>query len=323
MKKQFTAELKEGDIVESTFLVREKNLLNFRKKNGQYLHLLLADRSGEIEAKLWDHADDLEKVFHRGSLVMVKGTVVAYLDSLQIKIDDLHLANDNEIDLTSFVALSDRPVPNMQEELALIVSDMQPGPLNELVNVFMGSTYYEKFCTAPAAKKFHQNSRGGLMEHTLGVMQICLRIANIHQEIDRDLILTGALFHDIGKIQEMDFFPDIEYTDEGKLLGHIILGVLILDNLIQKTPGVDAALRNQLLHMITSHHGEYKWQSPKRPMFLEAKVLHLADMMDAEIWKFKQAVPSFEGSNWSDFMKTIGNEVFIANRTAVSGEEQE
>lgn len=117
MKQQFTAELKEGDNVESVFLVREKNLLDFRKKNGHYLHFLLADRSGEIEAKLWDNADEHDQLFHRGSFVNVKGKVVSYLDSLQIRIDDLYLVIDYEIDLTYFVALSDRPVQNMQEEL--------------------------------------------------------------------------------------------------------------------------------------------------------------------------------------------------------------
>ena len=314
MKKQFISDLNEGDIVESVFVVREKNLLNFRKKSGQYLHLLLADRSGEIESNLWDDAEELNKVFHRGSTIFIKGIVVSFLDSLQITIEDFRIANDDEIDLTFFIPESCRSIPDMQEELDSVEANMQEGPLKKLFQVFAESAYYEKFCTAPAAKKFHQNSWGGLMEHSLGVIQICLRIADIHKEIDRDLITVGALFHDIGKIKEMDYFPGIEYTDDGKLLGHIILGIQILEDLIQMIPDFDARLRTQLLHMIASHHGEHKWQSPKRPMFIEAKVLHLADMMDAEIWKFKSAVPSYEGGSWSDYMRIIGNEVYLGSR---------
>jgi 3'-5' exoribonuclease len=313
--KQFINELRENEQVESPFLIKEKNLLNFRSIKGKYLHVLLGDRSGEMEGRMWDNAEELDKLFHNGEIVFVNGSVVSYQDSLQIKIEGLRKVSANEVDFSCFVAESSRPINEMHEEFMAMVANMKQGPLHDLICNFFDSKHYKIFFTAPAAKKFHQNYRGGLMEHTLGVAQICLKIADLHKDIDQDLILTGAIFHDIGKTQEMAFSPGIEYTDAGKLLGHIVLGIQIVDDLIKRTPGIDTELRNQLLHMIVSHHGEYQWQSPKKPKFLEAKVLHLADMMDAEIWKFKSANPSRDGSSWSDYMRIIGNEVYLKNRT--------
>lgn len=201
---------------------------------------------------------------------------------------------------------------DMASEGEMLVASMEAGPLKDLAIAFMESRFFPAFCISPAAQYMHQNYPGGLMEHSLGVAHICLNIAKLHKEVNRSLIIAGALFHDIGKIKELCIKAGIQYTDEGKLLGHTVLGIQILSEIME---GFDMppGLKNQILHMVASHHGKHEWQAPVRPKFLEAMILHLADMMDAEIWKFKSAKPAKAGSCWSDYMKNIGSEVFLGN----------
>jgi len=198
----------------------------------------------------------------------------------------------------------------MESELRQLLNSLHNEPFKQLGMAFMAADYYPSFCLAPAAQRYHHNYSGGLLEHSLGTTRIVLQITELHQEIDRDLILIGAVLHDIGKVREMEENESITYTDEGKLLGHIILGIDMLEGLMEGIR-VSRITRNKLLHMIASHHGHYEWQSPKKPQFLEAKVLHLADMMDAEIWKYKSAQALGEGSAWSPYMRSIGSEVYL------------
>lgn len=198
----------------------------------------------------------------------------------------------------------------LEKELRELLRSLKPGPLADLAGEFMNSQYFKRYCSAPAAQIYHHNYAGGLLEHSLGTARIAIKIAELHPEVDRDLMLLGALLHDLGKVLELDMDKEISYSDEGKLLGHILLGIGMLEELMQKS-GTGRIVRNKLIHMIASHHGRYEWQSPKKPMFLEAQILHLADMMDAEIWKFKNAQPFKEGSQWSQYLKNIGSEVYL------------
>jgi len=308
--KQLVSDLKEGDKVDSLFLIKEKTKLSFKNRQGRYIHLKLQDRSGEVEAQIWNDAEKYEDMCKAGDVMFVSGEVNCFRDRLQIKVENLRTAEASEVDSYSFIPESAVNIEEMKRELKGLLNTIKAGPLKDLANEFINSTYFRVFCWAPAAKMYHHNVVGGLLEHSLGTARICLKLAELHPEIDRDLILLGAVLHDLGKIYEMEIDGGIKYTDEGKLLGHIILGIQLLEKLIEDI-AMDSITRNKLLHMITSHHGEYEWQSPKKPQFLEAKVLHLADMMDAEIWKFKSASPSGEGSTWSSYMKSIGGEVYL------------
>ncbi len=198
----------------------------------------------------------------------------------------------------------------MESDLRQLLNSLHNEPFRQLGIAFMAADYYPNFCLAPAAQRYHHNYNGGLLEHSLGTARVALQMAQLHPDIDRELILTGAVLHDLGKVREMEAGEGITYTDEGKLLGHIILGIEMLEGLMEGIP-VSRITRNKLLHMIASHHGYYEWQSPKKPQFLEAKVLHLADMMDAEIWKFKSAQASGEGAAWSPYIRSIGSEVYL------------
>lgn len=199
----------------------------------------------------------------------------------------------------------------MEQQLQQLLGTISNPQLQELARVFRQAPYYQAFCLAPAAQSYHHNHRGGLLQHSLGTARIVLKIAELYPEIDRDLLLLGAILHDVGKVKEMECGGDgITYTDEGKLLGHIVLGLQMLERLMEQTT-LDEVTRTKLLHLVASHHGRHEWQSPRKPQFVEAKILHLADMMDAEIWKYQSARPSAPGSDWSAYMRSIGSEVYL------------
>lgn len=199
----------------------------------------------------------------------------------------------------------------MEQKLQHLLATISNPQLQELVRAFLQAPYYQAFCRAPAAQSYHHHQVGGLLQHSLGTARIVLKIAELYPQIDRDLLLLGAILHDVGKVKEMECGGDgITYTDEGKLLGHIVLGLQMLERLLDQT-SLDQVARTKLLHLIASHHGRHEWQSPRKPQFLEAKILHLADMMDAEIWKYQSARPEAPGSHWSAYMRSIGSEVYL------------
>jgi 3'-5' exoribonuclease len=310
-RKQYVKDLKMGDRVESQFLVTGKRYLNFKRASGKYLALTLADRTGEIQAKVWDQAEAKGRGFRSGRVAHVTGEVVIFNEVLEIHVTDITETQDYQND--DFVVIDELRISELAAELRDIVALLEPGPCQRLAELFLQSQWFAPYCHSPAAQTIHHNYPGGLLEHSLGVMKICQMVGSQRKEINTDLLVTGALLHDVGKIREMNLAPGIQYTDEGKLLGHIVLGIEMVGELIKSSGIGDQEFRNRILHMIASHHGEYEWQSPKRPKFIEARVLHLADMMDADIYKFENAVPEEEGSRWSAYLPRIGNRVFLGS----------
>lgn len=308
-KKQFIKDLALGDMVDSQFLVISKRYLNFKRTVGKYLALTLADRTGEIQAKVWDQAEVKGRGFRSGRVAKVTGEVVLFNEALEIHVTDIVESDDYQID--DFTVVDDARISDMAAEVRKIVDLLQPGQCRQLADAFLQSEWFRPFCYSPAAQTIHHNYPGGLLEHSLGVMKICHAVGKQRDGINTDLLITGALLHDVGKVREMDFDPGIQYTDEGKLLGHIVLGIEMTGDLLLSSGIEDQEFRNRILHMIASHHGEYEWQSPKRPKFLEARVLHLADMMDADIYKFEHAEPEEEGSRWSGFRPGVGNRIYL------------
>ncbi|MGI6487992.1 MAG: HD domain-containing protein [Syntrophomonadaceae bacterium] len=320
MTKQFICDLQEGDRVNSVFLIKARRLMDFRKKPGRYLSLVLADRSGEIEARVWEDGEKAFAMCQRSKIMAVTGEVVAFGDQLQMRVTGLCLPAPDEYDLAFFVGTASRPLEEMSRDLQQLVASISSQSWRDVGWAVVESEWYPDYCRAPAARLYHHNYIGGLLEHTLGVARIALGVAEIYGGIDRNLLIIGALLHDVGKVKEFTFNPGIEYTDEGKLLGHIVLGLQMADELMARAGSVSPEQRQQLLHMITSHHGEYEWQSPKRPKFVEAKILHLADMMDAEVFKFQVARPIDEGEHWSPYIREIGNQVYLWERSSIGGD---
>ncbi|WP_224981825.1 3'-5' exoribonuclease YhaM family protein [Geomonas agri] len=282
MKKN-VAEIKDRDIVEAVFLVKEK-IVAMAKNGKPYLTLKLMDKTGEVDAKVWDNADQVGSLFDRNDFLAVKGKASVYLGKMQLIISELKRVPEESVQLADFLPETDSDIKAMVAELdALVASLTDPDLARLLRSFFEDPELLAQYRTAPAAKGMHHVYLGGLLEHSLAVAKLVDAMVPLYQGLNRDLLVAGALLHDIGKVREMTYLRCFDYSDEGKLLGHITIGVEMLQERIARLPGFPVELAMLLKHMILSHHGQYEYGSPKRPKTLEATILNYLDDLDSKI----------------------------------------
>lgn len=283
MKSVFVTALVPNETVTTHFLVTHKEVR--QKKTGEpYLSLLLADRSGEIEAKMWDNVAEILTTFERDDFVKVKGLAQVYNNRPQFTIHKLRRLEDHEIELTDYFPCSTRDSDEMFAELLSIIESIQNAHLKSLLQaVFRDERIAILYRRAPAAKSIHHAYLGGLIEHVLSLCALCRTVAAHYENVDIDLLLTAAILHDIGKIEELKFERSFGYTTPGQLLGHIVIGVQMIGDKIRSLPDFPPKLRMLLEHMILSHHGELEFGSPKVPVFLEALLFHHLDNLDSKM----------------------------------------
>lgn len=302
---QTIATLKEGDWVEEIYLVTAKQIST--AKNGvTYLSLKLADKTGEIDGKLWDNADEVAGRFEREDFVRIKGMAANYQGTMQIKMKMLDKVDDSKVDLANFLQTSPRNIDDMVKELKTIVSELSNGYIRKLLQDFLSDRIFmDMFTRAPAAKTLHHNYIGGLLEHVLELMSLARDVARHFPSVDKDLVTAGSFLHDIGKVRELSVRKSIEYTTEGKLLGHIALGYEMVAEKIRAIAGFPEELTMLLKHIMLSHHGEYEFGSPKRPKIQEAIIINYLDDLSAKINNFQVTLKKenvSEGS-WTTFSK--------------------
>jgi 3'-5' exoribonuclease len=305
LKNIFIKDINESSNICDYFLVKKKEL-NKSKNDKYYLALKLCDKSGEIEARVWDRADYLTTLFNKGDVILIKrGAATVYQKRMQINIADLEKAAKDDVDLSDFMETAKRPLDEMLNELKGYFKDVKNSHLRKLLNLFFqDKAFTDKFCSAPAAKTLHHSYLCGLLEHTLSVTRLVTLFKKNYPELNEDILITGAVLHDIGKIKELSRDVGFEYTDTGRLLGHIVIGTIMIDKKIEQIKGFPVRLADVLKHMILSHHGNYEWGSPKRPKTLEALVLHYADDLDAKIAMFQRLVNRDvrdEESGWTSY----------------------
>jgi len=274
--------IREGDSVQGLYAVRDKRLGKTRRGDA-FLTVSLADRTGDVEAKVWEQAEEVSSRFKTGDVLDIQGNATSYRDRIQLTLSQFEVVN-GEVDYSLFLEPSAESPRRMAARLRKLLQEIRNPHLKALIEQFFSDAEFMRlFEKAPAAKNFHHNYLGGLLEHTLSVCEIIQQVADHYPHLDRDLLLAGAFCHDIGKVRELSWDLQIEYTDEGRLVGHLVQGTLMVEEKLAglKTFPQDLALR--LKHLILSHHGEYEFGSPKRPKFLEAFVLHLADDLDAKV----------------------------------------
>lgn len=298
VKKKFITELRQGEQVNDIFLVARKNLAE-TKAGKPYLALGLMDKSGEIEARLWENAVQYDPAAAVGEVIMVNGTAKSFRDELQLGLTSLERVSAEEVRLEDFMPASQRSLSEMEAELLARVNGIANEQLKRLLlEIFQGQTL-ELFVHAPAAKKMHHAYIGGLVEHTLSIIGMAVKTAEHYPLIDRDLMVAGALLHDIAKIKEFDFTRmPIEYTDQGRLVGHLVLGVEMVREAARTIGDIDAALIDQIAHLILSHHGQLEFGSPVLPMTPEAMLLHHLDDMDAKMNYMEQLCEQMEEPGW-------------------------
>jgi 3'-5' exoribonuclease len=303
MGKVFISDIKPGDRVSAVFLVAGKTRAETRYGK-PYLTLQLMDKSGEITGRVWDRAQELSGRFEAGDLIAVKGAAEVYQQEIQLNISDLNRLEVEEINWADFLPSSERQPEEMLDELKGLLEPIRQPQLAKLVNnLFADEEIMAGFCQVPAAKRRHHVYLGGLLEHTLSVVKLATRVAEHYPEADRDLLLVAALLHDMGKIKELTYEGNFDYTDEGRLLGHILLGVELLDSKVKEIEDFSSELTRLLKHMVLSHHGQYEFQSPKRPKTLEALILHHIEDMDGKVNWARQVLAKArkEGKSWTDF----------------------
>ena len=283
MKTLYVADLVPNQIAVGVFLVQQKDIR--QKKTGEpYLSLILGDRTGDVDAKMWDNVPEAMDLFERDGFLRVKGMVQLFQNRPQLTIHKLQPVPENEIDISDFLPASKRNRDEMFAELRTWISSMTNPHLKALLdNILSDEAVASAYRTAPAAKTVHHGWIGGLIEHVLSLCQLARFTASHYQGIDFDLLLTGVVLHDIGKIYELTYARALGYSSEGQLIGHITIGTRMVDEAARKVPGFPARLLDLVQHMILSHHGVLEFGSPKVPMFLEAMLLHLIDNMDSKM----------------------------------------
>lgn len=282
----YLSELREGSKVIEHYLCTSKQVLKTRAGK-TYYSLRLQDKTGTIDAKIWELNEGIDH-FEVGDSIKVEGAVVTFQNALQLNVRRLRRSNEGEYDPKDYVPTSKQDIETMYQELLGYIERIDNPHLSRLVKDFFveDKDFVQAFKHHTAAKVVHHNFLGGLLEHTLGIVKICDALSRLYPQVSYDLLVSGALFHDIGKIKELSEFPLIEYTEEGHLLGHIVIGMEWVSQKIREIDGFPVHLANQLKHMILAHHGELEYGSPKKPALLEAVLLHYADNIDAKVMTF-------------------------------------
>ena len=302
---QTIVSLKEGDWVEEIYLVTSKQVST--AKNGvTYLSLKLSDKTGEIDGKLWDNADEVAGRFAREDFVRIKGIAAMYQGTMQVKMKTLEKVDDSRVDFANFIQTSPRDIDEMVKELKDDAAGMANGHLKQLMGAFLNDgSFMESFKRTPAAKTLHHNYIGGLLEHVAELISLSRDVAKHYPSVDIDLLITGAFLHDIGKVRELSIRKSIEYTTEGRLLGHISLGYEMVAEKIKAIAGFPPELEMLLKHIILSHHGEYEFGSPKRPKIPEAIIINYLDDLSAKINNFQSTLKkeNVAEGEWSNFSK--------------------
>ncbi len=296
MKRQFVSEIKAGEPVDDFFVLAEKTLLQ-KKDGNNYLNIVLSDRSGWIKGVVWDNVEEIASLVKPGDVVQVKATAGEYRGALQLVVKGMTTVTVESGDFSDFIPATARDIDLMFERVVALSDSLRPSYLKALFQVFWKDDgFVEKFKAAPAAKKMHHAYLGGLLEHTLSMAVLADKIAGHYSGIDRDLLVAGALLHDIGKIGEFRWDIHIDYSDEGRLLNHITIGVRMMEEKIQTIQNFPEEKALLLKHMVVSHHGSREFGSPEPPKTIEAVLLNYIDEIDAKV----QGIREFMGKENPD-----------------------
>jgi len=314
MKKQFINTLQEGDAVNDYFIATRKDLRDQANGN-RFLGMAFKDRTGEIGGILWNNAQSVAQLFNKGDVVNVRGVVTSYQDRLQIRVDQVLPLRDGEYKTSD---LMDVPcdVTERWNQLTAILDTVRNEWLRKLLDLFLkDDAFASQFSIAAAGRRWHHAQPGGLVRHCYEVARIATTMSELFPDMDRDLLLTVVFLHDIGKMREMTHDLFVDYTTEGKLIGHLEISCEIVQQKIQTIPGFPENLRLHILHCLLAHHGELENGSPVLPKTLEAIVLYHADNLDAQADAISRVIRETHDKRqeWSDFLPLINRQIWVNN----------
>ena len=326
MTRRFVSDLADGEPIDEIYMASEKQLRPNRQGN-LYLQVRLSDKTGSITAMMWNARQEHYDSFQNGDFVRVQGTSQLYNGNMQVLAKSVQRVDASEVDDADFITVSASDLERMGRRVAELLRGMSNEHLRNLAEAYLlDDQFMARFRTAPAGIKNHHAYRGGLIEHTLSLMESCRRLAGHYPGVDPDLLLTGAFLHDTGKTLELTYEPDLGYSDSGQLLGHLVQGVQILDQKIAVTErqtgeGFPVELANRLRHMIVSHHGTLEFGSPRLPSTPEAIALHYLDNLDARMHTVQQMIDddANTSSNWTVYNPGISRKIFKGQKSDDTG----
>lgn len=307
---KYLKDYRDGDRVHDVYLCKHKQAAV--TKNGKnYLNVILQDKSGTMDAKVWDPNSMGIEEFEPMDYIEVGGDVSSFQSSLQISVKRVRVCREGEYNPADYLPVSEKNIEEMYQELLGMIQRTKNPFLKELLEAIFvkDAVFAKKFKNSSAAKSVHHGFVGGLLEHTLSVAQVCEFYCKQYPILKRDLLVAAALCHDIGKTREISAFPVNDYTDEGNLLGHIVMGVEMIGEKIREIPGFPAVLASEIKHCILAHHGELEFGSPKKPALVEAVALSFADNTDAKMQTFKELLNSTDSADWLGFNRLLDSNV--------------
>ena len=302
--------LHEGDNISEVYFCKTKTVA--QSKNGKtYYSLVLQDKTGTLDAKVWDLSNAIAH-FEAMDYIKVDGQITVYNNSLQMNVRRIQKAQEGTYDEAEYMPYTKYNVDEMYDELLGYVSSVKNEYLSRLLKSFFvdDANFVKRFKKHSAAKAVHHNFIGGLLQHTLAVTKMCDFLAASYEIINRDLLITAAICHDIGKLHELSKFPENDYTDEGNLLGHIVMGAMMVRDKANEIEGFPSLLQSELEHCILAHHGELEYGSPKKPELVEAVALSFADNTDAKLESFRsEAENSVTETGWIGYSKWFDSNI--------------
>lgn len=303
---------KEKETITGIYFCKYKTTA-LSKAGKEYASIILQDKTGTVDGKIWNLASAGIREFDEKDYVYIKAEVTVFNGALQLNISEVRIAEEGTYDECDYLPTSSRDIEEMYGELLGCLKKVENPHLHALNKMFFmdNEAFIKEFKRHSAAKRVHHGFVGGLLEHTLGVVKLCDTIADRYSYLNKDLLVTAAAFHDIGKVYELSSFPDNDYTDAGQLLGHIVMGCELIGNAVKELPGFPKVLERQLKHCIVAHHGEFEYGSPKKPALAEALALHYADDLDAKLETFKEAIstPAGQSGEWIGFNKMLDSNI--------------
>ncbi|HEX4642113.1 MAG TPA: OB-fold nucleic acid binding domain-containing protein [Candidatus Acidoferrales bacterium] len=315
MKQSFVSSLQDGQTVTTHFLVCVKEIRSTREGKS-YLRLELGDATGRVEARMWDRFDQMAAGFEQDDFVKVQARVENYRNKLQLAIDKIRRVEESEVDPADFFPHTKENVDEMYARLLEIVGSVGNPWLRQLLeSVVQDPAIVPRLKRAPAAKVMHHAFYGGLLEHVVSLCDLCKVVLSHYPEADADLLLSGAVLHDVGKLTELSYERSLGYTDEGQLLGHILLEYELVTKKIDAIAGFPPQLKVLVQHLLVSHHGKYEFGSPKLPMFREALMLHYLDDLDSKMAAIRNALGSDQGEgNWTAYNGALERRILRTDR---------
>jgi len=310
MKSLYAADIRDNQLVDTMFLVAAKTQ-GVTKGGNSYLTLKLLDRSGDIEGRVWERAEDLARGFGKNDFVRVRGQATLFQGKIQIRVQDVIRVEESKVAAEDFLPKSANDPEAMLAELQAILRAMKNPHLLALAEAcFADEALMRLLKLAPGAKTIHHPYLSGLLEHTLSVLKLILKVVENYRGVDVDLLLIGGFLHDIGKVYEFTFDRALDYTDAGQLLGHLVMEVELVSKKIEALPEFPTEMALLVKHMLVSHHGAYEFGSPKLPQTLEAVILHSLDDLDGKIQAIQNMPEKESGSKWTAFHRAYGRSFY-------------